>query len=98
MTTEAEMQTDLVWGASEIGKLIGRSPRKTVYLLETARLPASKVGSQWVSSRKVLLEHIMKGITTPRAPIPSLMPRPKPEPTRRRLGRSSTKRSSRRHR
>ena len=42
---------DLVWGAAAIGKEIGRTERQAFHLLETGRLPARKVGLQWVAAR-----------------------------------------------
>jgi hypothetical protein len=51
--------SDLVWGASEIGKVIGRSPRATFHLLEKQLLPARKVGRAWVGSRKRLLRAVL---------------------------------------
>jgi hypothetical protein len=49
---------DLVWGAREIARLIGKTPRATFHLLEKGQLlGARKVGGQWVVSAKVLREH-----------------------------------------
>jgi len=48
---------DLVWGARAIARLIGKSPRATFHLLESGRIPARKIGAQWVASRKTLEEH-----------------------------------------
>jgi hypothetical protein len=47
--------SDLVWGAGGIAEVIGL-PRAAVYhKLDRGHLPARKVGSQWVASRKRLL-------------------------------------------
>ena len=46
---------DLVWGAEEIAKLIGRSPRITFHLLEKGEIPAKKVGGRWVAERGQLI-------------------------------------------
>jgi len=44
-----------VWGATAIGRVVNRSPRQTYHLLETGRLPATKFGSTWASTRRRLL-------------------------------------------
>jgi len=50
---------DLVWGAAAIGQVIGKSQRKTFYLLEAGRLTsAKKVGNQYVASRTALLKEL----------------------------------------
>jgi hypothetical protein len=51
-----EDNADLVWGAANIGRLIGKSQRATFYLLERGALPASKVREQWVAERSKLLD------------------------------------------
>ncbi len=45
---------DAVWGGKQIGKYIGRSARSTFYLLESGAIPARKVGTLWVASRREL--------------------------------------------
>lgn len=47
-----------LWGVRSIAAAINRSPRSTLYLLESGRLPAAKVGGRWVSSRKRLRDHL----------------------------------------
>lgn len=56
MTANAEQaeNIDLVWGATEIAKVIGRSARSTFHMLERGDLPARKVGSRWVADRSRL--------------------------------------------
>lgn len=44
----------LVWGASDIGKVIGLTNRQTFYLLERDALPARKVGGRWCADRREL--------------------------------------------
>ncbi|APO74587.1 hypothetical protein AM571_CH01766 [Rhizobium etli 8C-3] len=51
---------DLIWGAAEIAKLIGRSPRATFHMLDTGELPAKKVGGRWVAERNKLLAFFME--------------------------------------
>jgi hypothetical protein len=46
--------SNLVWGAANIAKEIGKDKRGTYYLLETGRLPARKAGDQWVGKRDEL--------------------------------------------
>ncbi|MEZ0002048.1 hypothetical protein ABIA18_003845 [Sinorhizobium fredii] len=51
---------DLIWGAAEIAKLIGRSPRATFHMLDNGELPAKKVGGRWVAERGNLLRFFME--------------------------------------
>jgi hypothetical protein len=51
----------IVWGAKNIGKIIGRTERQTHYLLETgairaARKVSAKARSQWFASESGLRE------------------------------------------
>jgi hypothetical protein len=48
---------DLAWGAREIARLIGKTPRATFHLLEQGQIPARKIGNQWVASRRKLRDH-----------------------------------------
>jgi hypothetical protein len=52
---------DIVWGARDIGKVIGRTERQTHYLLETgairaARKTSSKARSRWFAAVSGLRE------------------------------------------
>jgi hypothetical protein len=48
-------ELDLVWGAREIGRVIGRTERQTFYLLEIGAIKcAKKAGTQYVASRAAL--------------------------------------------
>lgn len=49
-----ELKDDLVWGGAAIAREIGRTERQTYHMLEAGQLPATKVGSLWVSSRRGL--------------------------------------------
>ena len=51
---------DLVWGATEISKLIGRSTRSTFHMLESGELPAKKVGGRWVAERGKLIAFFLE--------------------------------------
>jgi len=42
---------DLLWGAQASADYIGKSYRKTVYLLAAGRGRAHKIGSTWVGCR-----------------------------------------------
>ena len=62
MTLNAELKgnMELIWGASEIAKLIGRSQRATFHMLDTGELPAKKVGGRWVAERGKLIAFFME--------------------------------------
>jgi hypothetical protein len=51
---QPRLADDLVWGAAAIAKVIGRTERQTVHLLEHQKIPASKVGGRWCSSKSKL--------------------------------------------
>jgi hypothetical protein len=50
---------DVLWGAAEIGRAIGKAARATFHLLEAGRLPARKIGGRWCASRRKLLEALI---------------------------------------
>jgi hypothetical protein len=53
------VQSDLLWGAAEIGKAIGRNARQTFHLLSNEQIQcAKKVGGHWVCSRATLLHEL----------------------------------------
>jgi hypothetical protein len=57
MTNNIETkQLDLLWGAEEIAKAIGRSRRSTFDMLDKGQLPAKKVNGRWVVERSKLIE------------------------------------------
>jgi hypothetical protein len=60
----AELVNEILWGAAEIGRVIGKPPRATFHLLERGLLPAKKVGKQWCASRHKLL-HALTGEEAP---------------------------------
>jgi hypothetical protein len=55
--TEAKEEvTPVVWGAEQIGRVIGRSPRQTHHLLANDQIKsAKKIGGRWVAGRAALL-------------------------------------------
>lgn len=53
MTTVSDW--DVLWGAEEIGQVIGRTARQTFHLLESGHLPAKRIGGRWCGSRKRIL-------------------------------------------
>jgi hypothetical protein len=57
---EDEPKMELIWGAEEIGKLIGRTPRVTFHLLTSGALPAKKVGGRWVAERGKLIAFFLE--------------------------------------
>ena len=44
----------LIWGASAIAKVIGKTGNATYLALQRGRLPAKKVGGQWVADHDEL--------------------------------------------
>jgi hypothetical protein len=46
---------DIIWGAANIGRVVGLTERQAFYLLETGKLPAKRNG-RWCASRAKLLE------------------------------------------
>ena len=51
-----------VWGAANIGKLIGRNERQTFYLLEKGLVPARKVNTLWVTTKRLALSAVLPRI------------------------------------
>ena len=49
--------SDLLWGAEEIGAFIKRNARQTRYMLTTGKLPATKVGNFWVTTKRKLIAY-----------------------------------------
>ena len=60
MKKTEESSLDLIWGAEEIGKVIGRSARATFDMLEKSQLPAKKVNGRWVIARQKLIDFFME--------------------------------------
>ena len=50
---------DLLWGAEEISKVIGRTVTQTQYLLRTEKIPAKRVGERYVASKRKLIEYLL---------------------------------------
>ncbi len=48
-----------VWEVSNIARIICRNERQTFHLLATGKLPANKVGSRYVSTRRKLLTAVL---------------------------------------
>ncbi len=47
---------DLIWGVSEIAKMIGRTERQTYHMIQSGNLPMVKqVGERYVASRSKLI-------------------------------------------
>jgi hypothetical protein len=61
----ADPDLQLLWGAKNIGRAIGRTARETMYLLESGKLPARKVGRMWCSSRPALRQHFAVEVNPP---------------------------------
>lgn len=56
-----DQQSDIVWGAEAIGKVINQPLPSTFHLLSRGKLPAKRVGRRWVASRKKLIEFLVSG-------------------------------------
>jgi hypothetical protein len=54
-TKEANELDTPLWGAAAIAPVVKRTKRATFHLLQAGRLPATKVGTCWVSTRRRLL-------------------------------------------
>lgn len=51
--------SDFVWGADAIGKVIGRNARQVHHLLNSGQLKCAKrLGGRWVASRAALLREL----------------------------------------
>jgi hypothetical protein len=49
-------EAEFLWGALAIGRVIGRNPRQTSYLLERGVIKsARKLGGLWVANRSALM-------------------------------------------
>ena len=51
------LAADRLSGVRAIADFIGEDDRRTYYLLERKLIPAGKLGSQWVGSKKRLRDH-----------------------------------------
>jgi hypothetical protein len=54
----------IVWGAEAIGRVIGRNPRQTHYLLAKGALPARKLRGIWCAN----VDQLIAALTTEAAP------------------------------
>jgi hypothetical protein len=59
-TEERAGSLDLIWGAEDIGRVIGRTTRSTFDMLDKGQLPAKKVNGRWVISRAKLIAFFME--------------------------------------
>jgi hypothetical protein len=50
-----------LWGANEIARALNMSERRAFHLLEKRKLPATKFGKRWVSTRRQLLQSVLAG-------------------------------------
>ena len=55
--TDTSLRDDLLWGAQAIAKELGLDRRAVFYLLQTGKLPATKTGRIWTSTRSRLRHH-----------------------------------------
>jgi hypothetical protein len=54
-----EQEDDLIWGCRNIAAEIKRSERATFGLLKAKKLPAKKVGKQYVAGRRALKRSLL---------------------------------------
>jgi hypothetical protein len=52
-----KLGNDILSGVPEIAAFIGETVRRTYYLLEKGLIPAGKLGSVWVASKRKLRGH-----------------------------------------
>lgn len=58
--TERKEDFELIWGADEIARAIGRTTRATYHMLENGKIrPAQNVGGRWVVERGALVRFFM---------------------------------------
>jgi hypothetical protein len=50
-----------IWGARSIGVEINKGEAATFHLLETGKIPATKIGRQWCTTRRRLRNHFAQG-------------------------------------
>lgn len=50
-----------LWGAGEIARALRMTERRAFHLLEKRKLPATKFGNRWVSTRRQLLQAVLAG-------------------------------------
>jgi hypothetical protein len=70
-STSKPDEPDLIWGATEIGKVINRTRRQAFSLLENKRLPAKKVGGTWCASPSNLRQALIVRADQPPAGEPA---------------------------
>jgi hypothetical protein len=54
---EGSLADDLLRGVKAISEFIDEPERRTSYLLERRYIPAGKLGTQWIASRRTLRAH-----------------------------------------
>jgi hypothetical protein len=54
-----QSDTDILWGCAAIARAIGRTERQAFHLCSKGQLPVTKIGGQWVASRRRLLMHLV---------------------------------------
>jgi len=61
MTAEADLDTP-IWGAPAIAKVINKSTDATEHILAKGQVDASKVGKNWVSTKRRLYASLSKPV------------------------------------
>ena len=71
MTTKTEtpisLRDDLLWGCKAIADELGLDRRAVFYLLQTGKLPATKTGNIWTTTRSRLRRHFEGDVTLEQA-------------------------------
>lgn len=62
--TDSGTELDLIWGAKAIAKEMNAPERRVYYMLERRKIPAKKIGTLWVASRKGLRAHFAEAFET----------------------------------
>lgn len=58
MTTQIELADDVIWGAKNIARFLGITPRQIYHMAEQQYLPIFRVGSTLACRRSTLMAYI----------------------------------------
>lgn len=59
-TIPSDLADDLLYGAEDIGKFIGRNARQVYHLVDKGNLPAGTIGTVLMASKRRIREHYAK--------------------------------------
>jgi hypothetical protein len=63
MSDDVELDSDLLWGASAIGRFIGKTLVETQYLIRTKQLPIGRLGAKTLFASKRQLRRYLASKT-----------------------------------